>query len=108
MTPAMEEYAEQDIAKRLATGCFHETSMAEVKVVNPILVIDQNDKMRRCDDARYSNAYQASPSFAMPQVKRDVPAVVQPGSVQITYDLADAYYQVPLAQAISSTALYGF
>jgi hypothetical protein len=50
-------YVDSDMKKRLERNCFRPARPGEVKVSNPILVVHQNGKLRRCDDARYVNAY---------------------------------------------------
>ena len=98
MTPPMADYVSKDLEKHLGSGCFVVAGEGTVKVCNPILVIEQGEKLRRCDDCRFGNAYMASPKFKMASLKRDVPTVVSEGEVQITEDLEKAYYKIPLAK----------
>ena len=93
-----EAYMAKDMSKHQEDGCFVEAPAFSVRVANPILVIDQNGKYRRCDDCRYGNSMQASPKFKMCSVGQDVPTLANPGDIAITEDLEKAYYKVPLAK----------
>ena len=98
MTEVEEEYVAKDMAKHVASGCFKVAGAGTVKVAHPIMVVEQKDKLRRCDDCRFVNAYLASPKFKMASLKRDVPNIVSDGDIQITEDLEKAYYKIPLAK----------
>jgi hypothetical protein len=100
------EYMESDTAKHLASGCFIVAPEAAVKVCNPILIIDQNGKYRRCDDCRHCNSLQANCKFCMGSVKKDVPLLVGEGQIEITRDLEKAYYKVPLASSAQAYAAF--
>ena len=97
LTKEEEEYVDKDVKKHVESGCFVPAPPGSVKICNPILCVHQGEKIRRCDDCRYGNAYQASPKFRMCSLKADIPLVVRPDDVQITKDLEKAYYKVPLA-----------
>jgi hypothetical protein len=97
LTEEEAAYVDKDVKKHVESGCFIPAPPGSVKISNPILCVHQGEKIRRCDDCRYGNAYQASPKFKMCSLKTDVPLVVRPGDIQIAKDLEKAYYKVPLA-----------
>ena len=97
----MKAYVAKDFGENIASGCFILAPPGSVRVSNPILCIHQGCKCRRCDDCRHCNSYQANPSFAMDNVKRDVPNLVHPDEIQKTEDLEKAYYKVPVAKEAS-------
>ena len=106
MDAEAEAYMDKDMAKHTASGCFIPAPKGSVKVSNPILVIDQNGKKRRCDDCRYCNAVQGSPHFKMCSLYQDVPLICEPGDIGITEDLEKAYYKVPLAPSAQPFAAF--
>ena len=69
-----------------------------VKIANPILIIQQNDKWRRCDDCRYGNSFQAQAHFRMASLGRDIAITTDVGDEAITRDLEKAYYKIPMAE----------
>ena len=101
-----EAYMDKDMAKHTASGCFVPAPAGSVKVSNPILIIDQNGKKRRCDDCRHCNALQGSAKFRMCSLHQDVPMMAEPGDIAITEDLEKAYYKVPLAGSAQAYAAF--
>lgn len=96
--PEHEVFVDGEVKKHTEDGCFVVAGRGSVLCSEPILVIEQNGKLRRADDKRYTNAFQAKSQFKMMSLKADVPTLVAPGDVQITRDLEKAYYKVPIAE----------
>jgi hypothetical protein len=99
MDAAQEAYMDTDMAKHRATGCFVQAPPKSVKICNPILVICQGCKNRRCDDCRYGNALMANPHFKAASLERDVPIITEEGDEAIAEDLEKAFYKIPLAKS---------
>jgi hypothetical protein len=106
MDEAQELYNDTDMAKHRATGCFVKAPPRSVKICNPILVICQGCKNRRCDDCRYGNALMANPSFRAASLERDVPTITEEGDVAIAEDLEKAFYKIPLAKSAQPYAAF--
>jgi hypothetical protein len=96
--PEAVTYMAKDMAKHLGTGCFGLAPKGSVKVSNPILIIQQNGKWRRCDDCRYGNSLMAPAHFTMASLGRDIPIITKEGDEAITRDLEKAYYKIPLSE----------
>ena len=101
MDEEAKAYMDKDMKKHLTSGCFVPAPRGSVLVCNPILVIEQNGKHRRCDDCRHANAKQASPKFSLGSLKKDIPMLAKPGDIGLTRDLEKAYYKVPLSKEAS-------
>ena len=108
MSAEAEAYMDSDLKKHLSSGCFIKAPAGSVKICNPILVIDQGGKLRRCDDCRHANSLQASPAFKMCTLEKDVPALVKPGDTALTRDLEKAYYKVPLGKEARGYAAFSW
>jgi hypothetical protein len=108
MDEGAKAYMEKDIEKHLSSGCFIPAPAGSVKVCNPILIIDQNGKYRRCDDCRHANANQASPKFKLGSLNKDIPILAKPGDIGVTKDLEKAYYKVPLSKEASRYAAFSW
>lgn len=104
--PAQAAYMDTDMAKHIATGCFVKAPPRSVKICNPILVICQGCKNRRCDDCRYANSLMANPSFKAASLERDIPTITEEGDVAIAEDLEKAFYKVPLAKSAQPYAAF--
>ena len=96
--PEALQYMAKDMAKHIGTGCFVLAPKGSVKIANPILVIQQDKKWRRCDDCRYGNSFQAQAHFRMAALGRDIPLITDPGDEAITRDLEKAYYKIPMSE----------
>ena len=93
-----ESFIDEEIRKHVKDGLARMVEGNEVVLVHPLLVVENAaGKLRLCDDMRWSNAFQASPSFTMQSLEKDIPELVQPGDVLFTRDLAKAYYKVMMA-----------
>ena len=108
MDDGAKAYMDKDMEKHPNSGCFVPAPAGSVKVSNPILIIDQNGKYRRCDDCRHANASQASPKFKLGSLKEDIPILTKPGDVGVTKDLEKAYYKVPLSKEASRYAAFSW
>jgi hypothetical protein len=108
MDEAQATYMDTDMAKHKATGCFVKAAPSSVKICNPILVICQGCKNRRCDDCRYGNSLMANPSFKAASLERDVPTITEEGDVAITEDLEKAFYKIPLAKSAQPYAAFSW
>lgn len=108
MDETATEYMHEDMAKHKATGCFVEAPPHSVKICNPILVICQGCKNRRCDDCRYANSLMANPSFKAASLEKDVPSITEEGDVAIAEDLEKAFYKIPLAKASQPYAAFNW
>jgi hypothetical protein len=108
MDVAQEEYMELDMTKHRASGCFVKAPPRSVKICNPILVICQGCKNRRCDDCRYGNSLMANPTFRAASLERDVPTITNEGDVGLAEDLEKAYYKVPLAKSAQPYAAFSW
>ena len=86
------------MVKHKETGCFVKAPHHSVKICNPILVICQGCKNRRCDDCRYGNSLMANPAFKAASLERDVPTITKEGDMAISEDLEKAFYKIPLAK----------
>jgi hypothetical protein len=95
-------FMEKDMAKHIGTGCFVLAPKGSVKIANPVLVIKQDKKWRRCDDCRYGNSFQAQAQFRMASLGRDVPITTKVGDEAITRDLEKAYYKIPMSEEARS------
>ena len=93
-TLAHESFIEKELNAHLEDGLAKVVDGSKVLMVHPMLVVDQNGKLRLCDDLRFTNGFQASPSFQMQSLEQDIPEIVQPGEVMVTKDLQKAYYKV--------------
>ena len=62
--PLHEAYIDQEQAKLLADGLIREIHPREAHIVHPMHVHEHNSKLRLVDK-RYTNAYEATPSFKM-------------------------------------------
>ena len=91
MTEEAKAFVQEDVDKHVASGCFVKAPRKSVKVENPILTIKQGDKWRRCDDCRYTNAYQTNAHFRMASLGNDIPLLTEEGDIGITRDLEKAY-----------------
>ena len=96
--PEAADHMAQDMAKHISTGCFVLAPKGSVKIANPILVIQQDKKWRRCDDCRYGNSFQAAAHFRMASLGRDIPLITNSGDEAITRDLEKAYYKIPMSE----------
>ena len=96
--PEAVAYMAKDMAKHISTGCFVLAPKGSVKMANPVLVIQQNKKWRRCDDCRYGNSFQAQAQFRMAALGRDIPIITKTGDEAITRDLEKAYYKIPMSE----------
>ena len=96
--PEATTYMTKDMAKHISTGCFVVAPKGSVKIANPILVIQQDKKWRRCDDCRYGNSFQAQAHFRMAALGRDIPITTKVGDEAITRDLEKAYYKIPMSE----------
>ena len=96
--PLHEEYIEREQAKLLADGLIREISPGKAHIVHPMLVHEHNGKLRLVDDKRYTNAFEATPTFKMQSLEKDVPKAIQPGYVLLTKDLEKAYYKVMMSK----------
>jgi hypothetical protein len=108
MDEGAKAYMDKDMKKHLASGCFIPAPTGSVLVSNPILVIDQNGKYRRCDDCRHANASQAGPKFKLGSLSKDIPILAKPGDIGVTKDLEKAYYKVPLSKEASRYAAFSW
>ena len=93
-----EEYIEREQAKLLADGLIREISPGKAHIVHPMLVHEHNGKLRLVDDKRYTNAFEATPTFKMQSLEKDVPKAIQPGYALLTKDLEKAYYKVMMSK----------
>lgn len=98
MSKRYENFIDGEIEKHVKDGLAVKVGGSEVHLVHPMLVVENaQGKRRLCDDMRWPNAFQASPSFKMQSLEHDIPELVQPGEVLFTKDLEKAYYKVMMA-----------
>ena len=97
--PLHEAYIDKEQSKLLMDGLIREIHPREAHIVHPMHVHEHNGKLRLVDDKRFTNAYEATPSFKMQSLEKDVPKAVQPGYLLLTKDLEKAYYKVMMAKS---------
>ena len=98
MSERYENFVDGEIEKHVKDGLAVQVGGSKVHIVHPMLVVENtHGKRRLCDDMRWSNAFQASPSFKMQSLEHDIPELVQPGEILFTRDLEKAYYKVMMA-----------
>ena len=95
-----------DMKKHTGTGCFIHAPPGSVKICNPVLIICQGCKDRRCDDCRYGNALMANPTFKAASLEKDIPTITEEGDVGIAEDLQKAFYKVPMAKSAQPYASF--
>ena len=108
MDEAQVAYMDTDMAKHTESGCFIQAPPRSVKICNPVLIICQGCKNRRCDDCRFGNSLMANPTFRAASLERDVPTITEEGDVAITEDLEKAYYKVPMAKSAQPYASFNW
>lgn len=89
-----QEFLDKEVKTHLADGLFKIIDPAAAHIVHPVRVIQQGQKLRRIDDMRFQNGFQASPKFKMASLEHDVKNIIQPDDVLLTKDLAKAYYKI--------------
>ena len=90
-----DKFVEEELDRHVKDGLAKKVGSSKVHIVHPMLVVENSaGKRRLCDDMRWANAFQASPSFKMQSLEHDIPELVEPGEVLFTRDLAKAYYKV--------------
>jgi len=92
-----EEHVEKEHVQHLADGSYEEADASEVQIGNPLQVeVNEKDKARTCQDARYVNAYIADYAFTQETLSKHVAMILERDMQMITTDVEKAYYQVPL------------
>ena len=90
------DFVRQEIHQHVEEGIFKEVDREFVKCVNPILVEEQNGKLRRCDDLRWVNAVQPKVPFKQQGLKADLPNVMKKDDFMFTRDIKKAYYKLAM------------
>ena len=92
------DFADKEVESHLQDGCMHYADHGFVRCAEPRFVIEQNGKLRNVDDKRFTNMFLPDAKFSMSSLKKDIPALVQPGEIQDAKDQKKAYYHVPLSK----------
>ena len=89
-----KEFIDKEINTHLKDGLFFCIDPCTAHLVHPVRAVEQGPKLRRIDDMRYVNAFQASPMFEMGSLEHDTKHVIQKDDAIFTHDLSKAYYKL--------------
>ena len=82
-----DKFVEEELDRHVKDGLAKKVGSSKVHIVHPMLVVENSaGKRRLCDDMRWANAFQASPSFKMQSLEHDIPELVEPGEVLFKSD----------------------
>ena len=89
-------HIDKEHERHISTGSWRKVDKSFVKVVNPLQVEEQKNKLRMCTDMRYVNAHIAHSKFKLETLQTHVQQIVQQGDVMITTDMEQAYYSMAM------------
>jgi len=93
-----EEFVTTAVSALVGNGAAVETDRAFLKVVSPLSVVEQRDKLRLIHDLSYVNSFLDTPRFRYEDL-RDVRQIFARGDCLISIDLLSAYHHVALAES---------
>jgi hypothetical protein len=92
--PSHSSFIDKEVDFHLKDGLFKVVHPNDAYLVHPVRVVQQGAKLRRIDDMRFANAFQASPMFKMECLEQDTKHVVMEDDILLTRDLSKAYYKI--------------
>ena len=93
-----KEFVTNEILDLLNSGCIREVSQNEIKVLNPLMVADNGQKLRLILDCRHVNSFLRVPRFKCDDI-RTIRDLFEVGDYFFKFDIKSGYHHIDILEA---------